>query len=119
MSLHDVRSLITWDREKEVAIFNSFVTTLSLGEYAKDDFVLPIEISMGELRNHVQWCQQAARLVESGAQAQNYFVALEQNLHILQRHISSLEHMLQSAGVDPPARPSMRKYGETNTERRA
>lgn len=115
MNFDEIRSMITWDREKEVAIFNSFIVTLEMGEHAPSETEVSVNLTLGELRNHVQWCQQAARLVDAGAQSQNYFMAMEQNLHILQRHISSLEHMLQSAGVDPPARPAMRKYAQTNT----
>jgi hypothetical protein len=57
---YEVRSHITMDMKLEKKVFDSFMSTLAMMEHGDDKTELSVALTLGELRQHVQWCQYAA-----------------------------------------------------------
>jgi hypothetical protein len=71
------RSLITMDMELEKKVFESFTSTLKMNELAPDDTPCVVALTMGELRQHVQWCQYAAQQVDQADAANKEFMRIQ------------------------------------------
>lgn len=81
--MEEPRLLITWDREKEVAVFNTCLTILKMAEDAPDDMTMDVPFTLGELRNHVQFCQYAGGLTDQAAATQNHFLQMQRSINKL------------------------------------
>jgi hypothetical protein len=51
--------------ERKVA--DSFISTLKMAEHAPDEQDCNVVLTLGELRQHTQWCQYAAQLADTAA----------------------------------------------------
>ena len=107
------RLLRVWNAQTEGSVAALMISCLQLAEEAPDHMLVPLELSLRDLRNHVQWCQIAGNVLETAIPAQSYFLRLEHHIRSLDMHIRSLEHLLMSAGVDPPLKPRMRTHAKT------
>jgi hypothetical protein len=62
---YEVRSHITMDMKIEKKVFDSFMSTLTMMEHGDAKTEVNIVLTLGELRQHVQWCQYAAASCDS------------------------------------------------------
>jgi hypothetical protein len=67
---YEVRSRVTMDMAVEKKVFDLFMSTLVMLEHTPSNQEVDIRLTLGELRQHVQWCQYAAIQVD-GAEAVN------------------------------------------------
>lgn len=65
--------MIVMNMAIERKVVESFLSTLKLNEYAPDDQECMVALSMGELRQHVQYCQYAADCVNAADAANKEF----------------------------------------------
>lgn len=67
------RSLIKMDMTLERKVVESFVSTLKMSEHSPDDTMCSVSLTLGELRQHVQYCQYAANQVNEAEAANAQF----------------------------------------------
>lgn len=83
----EVPSMISMDMKLEKKVFDSFISILTMLEHTPNDQEVNVTLSLGELRQHVQWCQYAAKAAD-GADATNYLrLKLEAKVKSLDRQL--------------------------------
>ncbi len=69
----EVPSHIAMDMTVEKQVFDSFMSTLMMCEHAPPEQEVTIKLTLGELRQHVQFCQYAGKLADGAHEAQKAF----------------------------------------------
>jgi DNA repair ATPase RecN len=87
------RSLITMNMDLERKVFESFMSTLQLSEHGSDDQGCIVSLTLGELRQHVQWCQYAAQLVDQAAANNSHQLKVERELGRTKRMLADYEKL--------------------------
>lgn len=81
------------DMKLERKVFESFMSTLQLSEHAPDDQGCVVSLTLGELRQHVQWCQYAAQLVDQASANNSNYLRLERQLGRTKRMLADYEKL--------------------------
>lgn len=98
------------DMKTEKKVFDSFMSTLMMCEHAPGEQEVVITFSLLELRQHVQWCQYAARLSDTAERATREYGAMQADIvHLRQKvthwetqeaKLKSIEDELQKLGKE-------------------
>jgi hypothetical protein len=84
----EVPSHISMDMAVEKRVFDSFMSTLMMCEHAPPEQEVTIVLTLGELRQHVQFCQYAGKLADGAHDAQKAFQRQHQRMLQAERLIS-------------------------------
>lgn len=69
----EVPSHVSMDMAVEKRVFDSFMSTLMMCEHAPPEQKVTIVLTLGELRQHVQFCQYAGKLANDAHESQKAF----------------------------------------------
>lgn len=83
------------DMALEKKVFESFTSTLKLNEDSADEQDCIVALTLGELRQHVQWCQYAAQLVDMAAESNASYTKDKQRLARAERMLKDYEKIDQ------------------------
>lgn len=89
---YEVRSHITMDMKTEKKVFDSLISTLAMCEHGPDEQEVQVVLTLGELRQHVQWCQYAGQLCDGAEQMQRDYQRLYVRHLETERRLKRMEH---------------------------